>query len=374
MRKLEIHPATVTASSGRNPKLVRLAKPDQTEKENISLKARLLDPKTLLGFLLSAILIIYFVLTLHIDFGAIWANLRTANVWLLSLAFVVYYGVFYIRGLRWQLVLNKAGFDTQEGVKLPALPSLLKMIYLSWFVNCLVPAKLGDVYRSWLLRKQSGASVSRGLGTAIGERLADIIMLFVLLCVSGLLVLGQLGDKMGNLGLLFELGFGLVFLVAIGLVGLRLGGKKLEKYIPQRLRNVCGYFRAGLMTTLRRDIAFKLYGLTALIWFGEGLRLYLVIASLHIVGLSLPIIIFTALASSLLSTIPFTPAGLGAVEGTVIAILTSFGIERNLAGAVILLDRLISYWSNILGGALLYLFEHYRKPKQPRAMSHEQRS
>ena len=106
---------------------------------------------------------------MHIDFGAIWANLRTANIWLLTLAFAVYYSVFYIRGLRWQLVLSKAGFDTQEGVKLPALPSLLRMIYLSWFVNCLVPAKLGDVYRTCYYGKKAAQVLVGGLARLLAN-------------------------------------------------------------------------------------------------------------------------------------------------------------------------------------------------------------
>ena len=60
-------------------------------------------------------------------------------------------------------------------------------------------------------------------------------MLFSLLCVSGLLILGQLGDKVGNLGLLFEFGLGLVLLVGAALVSLRLGGKKTRKIYPTTL-------------------------------------------------------------------------------------------------------------------------------------------
>ncbi len=77
--------------------------------------------------------------------------------------------------------------------------------------------------------------------------------------------------------------------------------------------------------------------------------------ALHLTGLSINVIIFTALAGSLLSTIPFTPGGLGAVEGASVAILTAFGVATALAGAVAILDRAINYWSNIPVGALVYL-------------------
>ena len=65
--------------------------------------------------------------------------------------------------------------------------------------------------------------------------------------------------------------------------------------------------------------------------------------------------IASSLAGSLLSTIPFTPAGLGAVEGASVAILSAFGVATGLAGAVAVVDRVINYWSNIPLGGLLYL-------------------
>ena len=39
-----------------------------------------------------------------------------------------------------------------------------EILFLSWFVNCLVPAKLGDLYRAYLLRANYGASISRTVG------------------------------------------------------------------------------------------------------------------------------------------------------------------------------------------------------------------
>ena len=71
--------------------------------------------------------------------------------------------------------------------------------------------------------------------------------------------------------------------------------------------------------------------------------------------LSLSAIIFVALASSLLTALPITPAGLGVVEGTITVVLTLFGIDKNLGIAVTLLDRLINFWSIVVGGFILYL-------------------
>jgi uncharacterized protein (TIRG00374 family) len=77
--------------------------------------------------------------------------------------------------------------------------------------------------------------------------------------------------------------------------------------------------------------------------------------ALHVTGLAPGVVLFTALTGSLLSTIPFTPAGLGAVESASVTILSAFGVAASLAVAVAILDRLINYWSNIAVGGVLYI-------------------
>jgi hypothetical protein len=70
----------------------------------------------------------------------------------------------------------------------------------------------------------------------------------------------------------------------------------------------------------------------------------------------LPLVIFIALAASLLTTVPFTPAGLGVVEAAIVTVLLPVINDAGLAGSVALLDRTITYWSLVLLGAVIYLF------------------
>lgn len=70
--------------------------------------------------------------------------------------------------------------------------------------------------------------------------------------------------------------------------------------------------------------------------------------------ISVPTAIFVALMSSLLTTLPITPAGLGIVEGAVIVVLTLIGLDTPMAGSIALLDRVIGYWSIVAVGLALY--------------------
>jgi uncharacterized protein (TIRG00374 family) len=92
-----------------------------------------------------------------------------------------------------------------------------------------------------------------------------------------------------------------------------------------------------------------------MIWLLEGGRLFFVTRSLDAHEVTLSAVIFIALLSSLVTTIPATPGGAGLVEGAVALSLGLFLTDQHLAVSIALLDRLINYWSLIVGGLVLYL-------------------
>src|SRR3978361_1773465 len=60
----------------------------------ISLGQRMRDWKTLAGFGISAAIIVFFILSAHLDPAMIWANVRSADVRYLVAALAVYFGAF----------------------------------------------------------------------------------------------------------------------------------------------------------------------------------------------------------------------------------------------------------------------------------------
>ncbi len=346
---------TVKMAASNNMLRARPALPGAAPRTgDVQIGRRLRDWKTLLGFGISAAIILLFILTTHLDLGSNWANVQAADLRYLGLALGVYLGAFVFRGLRWRLLLRHA--DLGQDLKLPPLAGLVEIYYLTWFVNCLVPAKLGDAYRAYLLNKHSGANLERTLGTVVGERMADVLALGVLLLASGLLIVGQLAGEASNLQFILTVSLVLIVAIGAGVMLLRLASTRLLRVVPARWRDRAARFLEGTLRTFRRDVQLPLYALTCLIWAGEVLRIWLVMQALHVTGLTVGVIVFTALAGSLLSTIPFTPGGLGAVEGASVAILGAFGVAAALAGAVAIVDRAINYWSNIPLGALVYAF------------------
>lgn len=324
--------------------------------EGFSLVRWLRNPRTWLSFAFALALVIFVFRSLDIDIQQTWVHMRNANPWLLVTGFVVFYLTFPLRALRWRVLLLNAEVPIQTGAQSWAsLPALIEYIYLSWFTNCIVPAKLGDAYRGYLLKHNGGVSFSATFGTIFAERLLDMLGLFGLLVLSGWFTFGAHMPE--GTGIIFGFGALLVVLILAGLAGMRWLSPVIHGLVPKRLHRVYDNFEHAALRSFRPGVLPQLVGLTATIWLLEGFRLFFVIQALSAEGLALSLsaIIFVALASSLLTALPITPAGLGIVESTVTGVLIWFGVERNLGVAVTLLDRLINFWSLVLFGFLLYL-------------------
>ena len=122
---------------------------DRVNADSLSLGRRLRQRRTILSLLVPIILLVLvFRVALNIDVGELIAGIRQANPLLLLAAFVVFYAGFPLRGMRWALLLRGTGFRI-------GLRDATEILFLSWLVNCLVPAKLGDVYRAYLLKLNS---------------------------------------------------------------------------------------------------------------------------------------------------------------------------------------------------------------------------
>lgn len=329
---------------------------EDVAERGFSLRERLLNVRTLISLALSLAIIVFVFTGFDINVREVWQEVRRINPWLYLLAFAAFYVTFPIRALRWRILLANARFPVAEGRhSWASIPALTEYIGLSWFANCVVPAKLGDAYRGYLLKHNGSVSFSRTFGTIFAERLLDMIVLFALLVVSGWSVFGTRLPEAAQLAFVF--GLLLVVVIVVGLAAMRFLSPYIRRIVPKRLETIYGSFESGTLGSLQPRSLPILFLLTSLVWLCESLRLFLVIEAVGGLGLGIPAVIFVALMGSLLTTVPATPGGLGLVEGGIIGVLRSalFNIGAVTAGAVALLDRVINYWSIVVFGFILYL-------------------
>jgi uncharacterized protein (TIRG00374 family) len=318
------------------------------------LSQRLRDPRTIISIVLPLLLLLLIAFNLGgLDFNQLVATILGANPFLLLGAFAIYYVGFPLRGYRWQKLLRSAG--TRVSVR-----DSTEIIFISWLVNCLVPAKLGDVYRAWLLKANFTVSLSRTFGTVFIERIFDLFAIAILGLAAGFWSFR--GGMPTEVQVVFGIGLAVVLALSIGLYTVRNFGRRALVRLPlpgkARLLEFYERFEEGVFSISPRQVP-ALAVITALIWATEAMRLLLVIEALNFrdVHLGVSGAFFVALAASLLTAIPFTPAGLGIVELGVVGILTViYGVDATNATAITLVDRAISVLSIIVLGSFAYVF------------------
>ncbi len=313
------------------------------------LSAQLRRPRTWLSFALAATLLAVFFVTTDIDLGEVISAVKNADRTDLLLAIVIYYLSLVVRTYRWRWMLQLES-DENRSPSAPALPYLLGIYTISWSINCLVPAKLGDGYRAYRLKQDDGIRYSIGFGTIVSERFFDLMVLVVLLGLSGLLAFHGRIPSQANEAI--YLGFGLALVLMIALLVMWFARAHIISRVPERFRATYTSFQETLFSIVRRP--WIPASLALVIWLGEGGRVYFVSRSVD-AGISFQMAVFVALISALLTTLPFTPAGLGVVEIAIITALKLVDVPADTAGAVALLDRFITYWLVILFGLVAYI-------------------
>jgi glycosyltransferase 2 family protein len=294
-----------------------------------------------------------------LDWADVWSRVRHARPLPYAAAVAVCYLSFGMRAARWRVLLANAG---ERCAPFPLLGALLA----SFAVNCVVPARVGDLLRALLVRRHQGVGAAKALGTIVVERVIDLaVVLLLLLAAVGLTLHrpggGGVAVAAAAAAAVCGAAAGLLVLLRSGCLG-RLAGR-----LPRPLVRACDGFRQGSLGCLgswRRVLPLSLG-----IWGVDTTRLALVVAALGgVVGLGPAQLLLVTLVAALLSTTPLLPGGIGAVESGVVLVLTTVahaGADQALA--IVLLDRSITYGSVVVSGAvsLLALQARGARPAYP---------
>ena len=339
----------------------------EVTREQLALGKRLLNWRTIVPLVVVIGLMIFFAQRANINPQKTWSAIRSANLLLFIAAFITYYLSFGIRAIRWRLLLENVGYTPENGIHLPKFWKIVEIIYISFFANVVVPAKLGDLYRAYLLRQEINVSTTRSFGTVLAERLLDLIVLLLLFIPAIIISLHQ--NLPSQLLVSLEILLVVVMLGVIGLFALRLAREPIARIVPKRFREQYYHLQEGMLGSFRRLPTLTV--LTVGVWLCEAFRFFFVAASLNLIGGPLIHVlaaaIFIGLGEALLTVIPTTGGGVGLVEGGMVAMIALFyqGPNAvNLTAAAILLDRTISLFSIMIIGFFVFLIAFGKKAAQ----------
>ncbi|MCP4297742.1 MAG: flippase-like domain-containing protein, partial [Proteobacteria bacterium] len=120
-------------------------------------------------FLLLFIGVIAFALWFYyIDPKQTWDGIKTTNFLYLSLGYVLFFISYGFKILRWALILKKIK-------RIPFL-EVVKYYWACEFVNNFVPARMGELSNSLLLKKNYAVTISASMSAVIVDRFYGIIV------------------------------------------------------------------------------------------------------------------------------------------------------------------------------------------------------
>lgn len=130
--------------------------------------------KALLGIVVTVVLL-WWALR-EVTFAEVWANIRVGNFWLLAASVAVGTFGFFIRALRWKVLLAPLGVPT--GVR-----SRFAGVSIGFMANNVLPARIGEFVRAYSFSRMEPVSASAAFGSLVVERFMDGVVLLLFLVV-----------------------------------------------------------------------------------------------------------------------------------------------------------------------------------------------
>ncbi len=317
--------------------------------------------KLWMGISLGGLLLYLFLrgANLHLVFEKI----RGANYLLISFGVVLSLVVYLLRALRWKFLLMP--------LKKSHLSNLFSTTVIGFMVNSLVPGRLGEIVRPYLLGHKEGLSKTAAFATIIVERVFDLIIILVMFSLYLLLAPALPYRSSETFATLSRVEWtGLISAIAAAaIIALLLllhvksslflkGAEKLFSFLPARISQVLlrgiNSFAQGL-AVLKGKGLLLIVGVYSLVhWLTVCFGMWLILLAFNIevpFYLTLFILIFAATGAA----IP-TPAGVGAFHKAVQIVLVSFlGIDNDLAvGTSIVLHAVTFAPVTLLGIVLVW--------------------
>ncbi|KPU46231.1 hypothetical protein OXPF_01500 [Oxobacter pfennigii] len=255
------------------------------------------------------------------------------NYWWILISLATYTLDMLLRAYKWQYMLK------DNGVFIGVADSF-KAYNLGNTLNIIVPAKIGDIARSYYLKNKFNHSYSSTLPSVFLDRFFDVLGVYVVLLISGIYVLNKVSMPPWFFNLIF---IGVAFLIiAFFVIQYLMKNKfKVSALKNEKIKNLLLQLINALEGSIKDRVKFiTLLIYSSLIWICDGLVTYFVLLSLG--GAMNPLAAaFATMVATLTKVFPVTPGGIGVFEGTMVIILSLFGLTGELAGMLSALTHII---------------------------------
>lgn len=300
--------------------------------------------------ILLALVLLYFAFR-GVDWGEMLRTVQQGRIEYLVLAFVMLTFSYFLRSLRWRVLLNAATAEPLHPL------TTFWATCIGYMGNYFLPARAGEVIRSALMAQRGNINFMYVVATALTERIIDaaLLVLFVITLLPTLMT--TIPDWLATARqAMLIVGFG-------GFIGLLLAPRlewlalailarlPLPDALKDKLKNLLEKFLLGVRAFQHPVRGGTFLLLTALIW-ALDVVIIVQVAQAFDINMSPAQGLFLLSALGLSSAIPSTPGYIGVYQFVTVSILTPFGVDQNRALVFILAFQAITYLLVLVFGLL----------------------
>lgn len=278
---------------------------------------------------------VFLGLGIYGNFGRLAQEMSRFRLYYLPLVLSLAFANYVLRYFRWEYYLRKLN------IRIPARESLT--IFFSGLTMAITPGKVGELLKSYLLKKGGGTPISHSIPVVVMERITDIISI-LLLALLGILRF-RYGWKV------FILGCGFLIICLLLLNSKR--GLQILLKLPWLSK-----FTASLQASQERFrslLAFRVLFVGLMIgilaWFSEAYAFWLVFKGLG-VEVSVLEATFIYAFATLVGALSMLPGGLLTTETSMVGSLAILNLTKATSSAATLLIRVCTLWFAVVVGLI----------------------
>jgi uncharacterized protein (TIRG00374 family) len=341
----------------------------------------------MLGVGLIVTVVALYLSTRQVSFKDFVSEIKNFKLWWLVPALAMFYFSLYLRAVRWGLFFRP--YHKLKGYQ------VFRPLTICFGFNCLLPGRVGEVMRAWLVgtRKQTG--VATALATVVAERVLDSVTLIGMLAFSLAILppmdptmppihvwgysvqasqFNQLSHKIVLLSAILVTGM-IVFMIPLTqrIMHRLIEASPLKAGLKGKLRHLLDQFAQGFHALQQPWVLVQILFHSVALWVLIGVS-NLMVARGFGLAMTLPQAVALMVIIAIFITVPATPGYWGLFEaGTIFSliVLRVLPVEKqSQALAYALMTHLVQYLPLVAMG-LLFAWQMQVKPTAAEALTEE---
>lgn len=290
--------------------------------------------------------LIFIAMTIYADSDQLLLAFRNFNLAIIPLILICTLMNYLFRYWKWD-------YYTRELEVFPGRSNNI-IIFFTAFTMAVTPGKLGEVLKSYLLKKVNGTPIRRSAPIVVAERLTDFI---------GLMILLLAGAYVFDIGRLAVIGFAVFFGAVTSLLGWRTGSMAIIRFLSGLpiIRKYAEHAESAYdsIYALLRPRPLAVASLLSVIaWFFECFGFYLILSEFGAPPTLLKSVFIYAF-STVIGAVSMLPGGLGSTEGSLTGLTMLAGATKEIAIASTFIIRLATLWfAVVIGIFVTFAMQH----------------